>query len=157
MDIKKSFSKFLLLGISALALGGFAFSNSETIKNTVDQQLFSHLNVTAFQNVEDIKLAHSNSNVKNHNNSLAAVSNDVHVSLKEYEPSSENINKDNKEQNQVSQASTNKLQNYEDIKDSQNETNNVNVNKSDFLANLKTLKAIYLDTPSAGNKNNAKI
>lgn len=65
MDIKKNLSKFLLLGVSALALGGFAFSNSDSIKNTVDQQLFSHLEVTAFQNIEDVRLAHIKNEIKN--------------------------------------------------------------------------------------------
>ena len=227
MDIKKNLSKFLLLGVSALALGGFAFSNSDSIKNTVDQQLFSHLEVTAFQNIEDVRLNHLKNEIKSIDKmsiglaeqlnidygmlkdnisqpdykealkdkdfykedlaTLKAVKDDYNApvdmskyakdlpdpnlftreekstpvvlktKLEEYKPSGK-TQEVNNEVHKVSATSTHGLQNYDDIKNKEAEKETtVTVNKSDFFANLKELKKIYLDSPTSENKNSAKI
>lgn len=61
MTSMPKFNKFLLLGLTALSLGGYAIANADSVQNSIDSQIYNASGVTVFHSMEDIRYT----NIKN--------------------------------------------------------------------------------------------
>lgn len=61
MKCLPKFNKFLLLGLTALSLGGYAIANANSVQNSIDSQIYNVSGITAFHSMEDIRYE----NIKN--------------------------------------------------------------------------------------------
>lgn len=80
-----NFNNFLLLGLTALSLGGYAIANANSVQNSIDSQIYNVSGMTVFHSMEDIRYE----NIKNKISLLETiykdnvVLNDNFVSFKE--------------------------------------------------------------------------